>query len=81
MLNTAFIRLCTNLDMFFYKYIYAGLPDAVFAAAVPRSWSRNLAELIHDVTEDHAKMQARKAQAALEAAQRDAAGIDREDGI
>ena len=37
----------------------AGLPPAVFAAAVPNNWGRPLAELVDDVCADHAAMQAR----------------------
>lgn len=41
----------------FYKE--SGLPDPVFAAAVPNNWDRNLQELITDVYEDHKEMRQR----------------------
>lgn len=36
-----------------------GMPDCIFAAAVPRSWDRNLSELVTDVYGDHEEMKKR----------------------
>lgn len=40
-----------------------GVPGCAFAAAVPRSWGRELGELVADVAADHAAMAARRAAA------------------
>jgi len=45
------------------------LPDMAFAAAVPKSWDRNLKELVQDVYSDHAAMKKRRVAAALDVAQ------------
>ncbi|EFN52856.1 hypothetical protein CHLNCDRAFT_138333 [Chlorella variabilis] len=47
----------------------AGLPEAVFAAAVPNNYARPLAELVQEVFADHQAMKQQRAAAAAAAAQ------------
>jgi hypothetical protein len=44
------------------------LGDCAFAAAVPKSWNRNLGELVEDVCGDHEEMRRRMVEMELEAA-------------
>ncbi|GAB4813709.1 hypothetical protein N2152v2_000755 [Parachlorella kessleri] len=40
-------------------YREAGMPEPVFAAAVPKNWDKNLRDLVADVYEDHEAMKQR----------------------
>lgn len=54
----------------------SGLPEMACAAAVPKSWHRNLEELVGDVSADHAAMMLRRAEAQLAAARAGQDGAD-----